>query len=362
MKELLTFDDVLIAPKFSKIKSRADVDLSVDMKGGNIRLPIISANMDTVTGKEMALAMAQNGAIGCLHRFCTPTENAAMLSYATHIGRPPMVSIGLGDAELRRAEILLREPTIGAEIFVIDVAHGAQAEVAKQALELRRIIGRTNNIYVGNFATADSVAHFLEIAGDAIDGVKVGVGPGSACTTRIKTGCGIPQLTAIVEIAKLLENTNLHVIADGGMRTPGDIAKALGAGAHMVMLGGMLAGTDETPGEIVFKNINGVVCPSNLGLPEDETMYPRFKKYRGSASKESYEAQGKDTNHRTAEGESFLVPYKGSVANVLKNIEGGLRSAFTYVGAKNIEEFHQKVEFVRITNSGLRESGAHGKI
>ena len=221
---------------------------------------------------------------------------------------------------------------------------------------------------VGNFASADSVKEFLERSNGSVDAIKVGVGPGSACTTRIKTGVGVPQLSAVMEIAKLLKNTKIQIVADGGMKTPGDIAKALGAGAHLVMLGGMLAGTLESPGEIgeIYIDSNKVSVNSLEGKLEDFLSAPNVKiaskKYRGSASQEAYDAQGKSGSHRTAEGESFLVPYKGSVVNILADIEGGIRSAMTYVGARNLDEFRARCEFVRISHATAKENGAHGKL
>lgn len=346
---MLTFDDVLIAPKFSNVNSRSEVDLSLDIKDHKLTLPVISSNMDTVTGPEMAVAMASYGGIGCLHRFCNVIDNVLLLHKSIHKNIPPMVSVGISPNEMKRAEALMKNSKVTPNIFVIDVAHGAQTSVVEATKQLRSIIGPEKAIYVGNFAGAQSTEMFCSALGNTkIDGLKVGIGPGSACTTRIKTGCGLPQLSSIMEISDLAKGSGLHIIADGGMRTPGDIAKALGAGAHMVMLGGMLAGTDESLGEMT----------EYVGLYDAW----KAKKYRGSASKESYVIQGKDDAHCTAEGESFLVPYKGSVTSVLKDIEGGLRSAFSYVGARNIKEFHEKVEFVRVTGAGAKESGAHGKI
>lgn len=363
MKELFTFDNVLIVPKFSTISSRSEVDISTNPSGlPYMNIPIISANMDTITGHHMALEMQRSGAQACLHRFTSIEENVKMFKHSI-IGDQecrsvPLVSIGLGMDELERAEALI---SVGAYAFVIDVAHAAQMSVVKQADELRTLLGENGSITVGNFATADTVKAFLEHSGDGIvDVVKVGIGPGSACTTRIKTGVGYPQLSAIMEIARLLDKVGISVIADGGMKTPGDIAKALGAGADCVMLGGMLAGTSESPGEVIGEY--ETITHFNKGYPEDiSTFVPTHKKYRGSASKESYEAQGKNASHRTAEGESFLVPYKGPVKNVLQDIEGGLRSALSYVGARNLREFQSKVEFVRISDATLTENKAHGK-
>jgi len=318
--------------------------------------------MDTVTGSRMALHMLVNGGQACLHRFASINDTLDMFAFACHQGRKPMVSIGLGNEELERA-VALR--SAGATHFVIDVAHGAQQAVVDQVRAMRIALGNEIYIMVGNFASADSVKEFLERSYE-VDGIKVGVGPGSACTTRIKTGVGYPQLSAIKEIATLLKNTDIHVIADGGMKTPGDIAKALGAGAHMVMLGGMLSGTEETPGNIVNENGFEPSYSYDPALPEKKyyALAPGeklFKKYRGSASQESYEAQGKTGTHRTSEGESFLVPYKGSVSAVLADIEGGIRSAMTYVGARNLDEFRGRCEFVQISPATAKENGAHGK-
>lgn len=345
MRELLTFDDVLIVPRFSTVQSRKDVDMSLNRVGyPHVSLPVISANMDTITNTQMSQTLINYGAQACLHRFSTIDENVRVFEESCVETKAniesPMVSVGLGSAELSRAEALFNA---GATFFVIDVAHGAQLSVVEQAKNLRELIGFNGSITVGNFATGDSVKTFLEHF-PSVDGFKVGVGPGSACTTRIKTGIGVPQLSAVLDIAATLQRTGIIVIADGGLRTPGDIAKALGAGANLVMLGGMLAGTAEAPGELI----------------NDDGRF--YKKYRGSASKESYEAQGKNGSYITAEGESFLVPYKGSVVDILRDIEGGIRSSMTYVGAKDLNEFRANCDFVRITSAGVKENGSHGKI
>lgn len=361
----ITFDDVLIVPKFSMIESRKDVDLSTGLKLKNgqslkIKLPVISSNMDTVTDVRMANTILRAGAQACLHRFYSVQDNVhALLGGKIDIesGGPatPFVSIGLGSVELERAIAL---KNAGAKIFVIDVAHGAQINVVNQAKELYEIIPDDGAIIVGNFATKESVKTFLEHTGDIISGIKVGIGGGSACTTRLKTGAGYPHLSSIVEISNLLYGTGISVIADGGMKNPGDIAKALGAGANLVMLGGMLAGTDESPGKLVDLDTEQEI----IGYPHEFLFGRLGKKYRGSASKESYQVQGKDASWRTPEGESFLVPYKGSVREVLQDIEGGLRSSFSYVGATDLWDFHRKVEFIEVSSSTVVENQPHGKI
>lgn len=364
MKTLMTFDDSLIAPKFSMVESRKDVDLSTNIRNLKFNLPIISANMDTVTDANFASAMLKNGAQACLHRFGSIQDTVnSFLSSSHGPASSPMVSIGLGASELERAQALF---SVGAHTFVIDVAHGGQISVVNQAKALRELLGPYVNIVVGNFATGESVRTFLEHSGNIVDGIKVGIGPGSACETRIKTGIGVPQLSAIIDISNTLKNTNIVVIADGGMKNPGDVAKSLGAGAHMAMLGGMLAATDESPGEYVNNQGHKLTFLNDGTIKVDEWVtHPNnvkiFKKYRGSASQESYESQGKTAEHRTSEGASFMVPHKGPVKNILQDIEGGLRSSFSYVGARNLKEFHANVEFVKISNAGYIEGTPHGK-
>lgn len=339
MQEYVTFDDVLIKPKMSFIDSRRSVSLRSELLGTSLRLPIFSSNMDTVTGSEMCGAMHTGGGMGVLHRFCSINSNVEM--WKRNGGA---VSVGIGEKELERA-IALNQA--GAKIIFIDVAHGASYGVAAQLKEIKKYTDAF--VVVGNFASADSIQEFLKLTHVSMnvepDAFKIGIGPGSACTTRIKTGIGMPQLSAIMECAKV---SSIPVIADGGMKTAGDIAKAFAAGAKAVMLGGMLAGTDETPGEVIHSSdVDGNLI--------------RFKSYRGSASKESYAVQNKNADWRTDEGEAFTVPYKGSVVSVLKDIEGGLRSSFTYVGAMNLEEFQANADFIKISSSTRHENGAHGK-
>jgi IMP dehydrogenase len=373
MNQLITFQDANIIPKFSTVPSRSLINLAVNRPGfPYVTLPIISANMDTVTGSEMAKSMGAYGATSCLHRFQTIEENVKMLEdsrYGGYLSSLPMVSIGLGMKELERAEALR---DVGAMTFVIDVNHGANIAVVNQAKQLREILGRDFGIIVGNFATGNSIETFLDHASTGIvDGFKVGIGPSGVCSTRIKTGVGIPQLSALMDCRPTVTKHGLTMIADGGMKTAGDVCKAIAAGAHFVMTGGMLAGTHETPGESVWQVNDGSYKPKEYVYPvtvHADTSYldmsceinlPRFKKYSGSASKESYEKQGKVAKHRTTEGETFLVPYKGSVADVLQDIEGGLRGSLSMVGAYTIEEYHKLAEFVVVSQASSFEATAH---
>jgi IMP dehydrogenase len=354
MKKTITFDDVLIEPKFSSLNSRKDVDVSTIVSSEynlSLNLPIVAANMDTVCGELMAATLISLGATGCLHRFWSIEDNVKALTNViqkTEHGVSPWVSVGISDSEKERALALIEA---GAKVVTIDVAHAAQMQVVNFYRWLKQKHPEIC-LVVGNFGTGQSIKDFCYHLGFKIDVVKVGIGPGSACTTRIKTGCGVPQLSAIMDCV----TTDIPIIADGGMRTPGDISKALAAGARMVMLGGMLAGTDETPGEVITR----LTLESTEEVPGDvkHLLTERKKIYRGSASKESYEDQGK--NWSCAEGETFSVPYRGSVVDIIKDIEGGLRSAFTYVGAKNLKDFQSKAEFVKVSPSVVIENGAHG--
>ena len=356
----LTFDDVLIKPKYNTVSSRKDVNLS-SWLGLNLTLPVISANMDTITGPEMAKVMRSAGGVGALHRFSTPEQRLKDFKNLYYKMTDVFVSIGVGDQEFEVATELYKE---GARLFIIDVAHGASQAVVEQ---LKRI--KDNHldafVMVGNFATKSSVVAFIHhcnlINAKKPDAIKVGVGPGSMCTTRIKTGCGVPQLSAINEISHHLSDTSIKVVADGGMKSPGDIAKALAAGADAVMIGGMFAGTEETPGELVYESYHDQIDYSTGKLIGRIGKGAPKKKYRGSASLESYKIQGKDESWRAAEGESVLMEPRGSVLPILNDIEGGLRSAFTYVGAKNMYEFKQNSEFIEVSRNSLVENGSHGK-
>lgn len=342
MKLCLTFNDVLIIPKFSNIKSRKDVNTD----NGYSKLPIISANMDSVTGPEMARAMKQAGGLACLHRFWSVMDNVLALREGIYEGSCPWVSVGVGEQEFCRAEALFEH---GARFFVLDVANGSAQHVVDQYKQLKDSLPNIH-LTVGNFATYDSVVDFSTALGYTPDMIKVGVGPGATCETRVVTGVGIPQLSAILDCGR----ANIPIIADGGCKNSGDIAKALACkNVIMIMSGSLFAGCDETPGEVINRFDSGV---GSIAGP-----ITKYKSYRGSASKESYDIQGKNQEYITAEGAVFEVVCKGAVAKVLQTIEGGLRSSFSYVGARNLKEFQEKAEFIRITSNGLTENFAHGK-
>lgn len=327
------YDDVFICSRYTRHRSRRDFDVSTDVGGLKLQLPVFSANMQDVTGNDMVKAMASAGGMAVLHRFW-PIQNNQEAFEAT--GKKAAVSIGVGDEEFRRAEILYYT---GARYFFVDVAHGAQLQVAEQVSRIREALPDIW-LAVGNFATKQSILQFLmrispEYTPNAI---KVGISNGSACLTRVKTGVGVPQFSSVMECVEV----GLPVIADGGIREEGHVAKALGAGASAVMIGGMLAGCDETPGEIQKR---------------DGHLY---KVYSGSASALRYRTNDKNAKWRTPEGNSNWVRARGPVANVMQEIEAGLRSSFSYSDAANLQEFHENVEFGVQTHHGYIEGTAHG--
>lgn len=331
-----TFDDVLIRPKYSEVESRSLVDLSTTLgKDKNLYLgmPIVSANMKAITGPVMAKKIASLEGLALLHRFCTRQELIAMFnevldedeSYANYVG----ISIGTKEEDLDTANSLIAR---GAKIVCIDVAHGAQKQVVNQHKQLKMRHPHVFTI-VGNFATPDSILRFeMESGYYTPDVYKIGIGPGAACLTRIKTGVGIPQLSAIEWCSRAL--AGISIIADGGCRNPCDVAKAIAAGADAVMLGGMLAGTKE----------------ANDTIRDEDGTYRCY--YYGSAYTDNI------TEFKTSEGAYSRVQYKGPVDLVLDDIKGGIRSAAGYVNALNLSEFKAESEFIQVTGSTLLENSA----
>jgi IMP dehydrogenase len=292
--------------------------------------------MDTITGLAMADAISQFGGLGILHRFMSVEENLAEFK---KLKEPKVVgiSIGIGEQGMERAEALV---TAGAEIICVDVAHGHSKVVNQTVKELRAKFGENVCIIAGNVATYAG-ADYLAAAG--ADAIKVGIGAGSVCTTRMKTGFGVPQLSAIMACSKV----DRTIIADGGVRTPGDAVKSLAAGASMVMLGGMLAGSLETPGEVLERT-----------GPDGKKQ--KFKRFRGMASKEAQEDfMGAMADWKTAEGVSLEVPLRGSAVDVFKDVLGGIRSGLTYCGAREIKDLWRKAQFMEITQSSATEGTPH---
>lgn len=332
----ITFDDVLLVPGYNGIRSRQAVSTDVALGRIELKIPVMSANMDTITGTAMAKSMAQLGGLGILHRFMSIEANVAAYREAREAG-PVGVSIGVSGDSIERAEALV---AAGADILCVDVAHGHSKMVNQTVRHLREKFGDNICIIAGNVATYAG-ADYLTAAG--ADVIKVGIGPGSVCTTRIKTGFGVPQLTAILDCRKV----DRPIIADGGIRTPGDAVKALAAGASCIMLGGMLAGTEETPGQRVEK----------VGHDGKKSY---VKVFRGMASREAQEDyMGAMADWKTAEGISIEVPAKGSVTAVIGDVMGGIRSGMTYCGAKDLRDLQRKAQFMEVSRAGVEEGLPH---
>lgn len=333
----LTFDDVLLMPRHSEMNSRRAPNLESKVsKNFSLKTPIISANMDTVTGSAMAIKMAELGGLGILHRFMTPEEQVQevklMVEKIRPLGLPVAASIGVKEEGMRRADLLA---DAGVDIFTIDIAHGDSVMMLEVLDYVKKKYPKID-VIAGNTAMPDGVKRLIDHGADS---VKVGIGPGSMCTTRIITGCGVPQLTAVAMCVDEARKHGVPVIADGGIKTSGDIVKAFAAGAQTVMLGSMLSGCLETPGEIEGGR----------------------KRYRGMASKDAQVSwRGELPKGMAAEGEARWVPCKGSVENIVHELCGGIRSGMTYLNANNIADININARFMEMTASGMMESKPHG--
>jgi IMP dehydrogenase len=474
----LTYDDVLLVPKYSDITSRKNVDTTSRLTSEiTLKIPIVSSNMDTVTESAMAIAMARLGGIGIVHRFLSIKEEVREVMkvkrYEGYMIESPITilqnqsvaeakamleSFGIGgiivvdedkrvkgivtrrdvefedddnrsvkDVMTPRSKLIVANSSlsmneakeilkknkieklpivdekdrlkalitakdiqkmklfpnaskdekgrlrVGAavgvkgdflerakslaesscDVIVVDVAHGHSSQAIEAVRRIKRDYGDKVQIIAGNVATAEGVTDLVKAGAD---GVKVGVGPGSICTTRIVTGFGVPQLTAVMECAKAASDYDIPIIADGGIRFPGDITKAIAAGASTVMIGGLFAGTEESPGPVVLRN--GVRYKLTRGMASLSAALDR--KLRESDKNDEVEKLLEDTAEETVpEGVEGLIPYKGRVEEVVRQLVGGLRSGMSYCGAHNIKELRQKAEFIRMTSSGFRESLPH---
>jgi len=334
IKEALAFEDVLLSPKFSSIKSRSQINLgSAFNDRHDLKLPIISAPMDTVSESEMAIAMSKAGGMAVLHRYNSIEEQCGLVSKSLESdGCLVGAAVGVSGDYMERSMELYKT---GCRLFCIDIAHGHHILMMDALQSLRKTFGSEVTIMAGNVATLHA---FDDLAKWGADAIRVGIGGGSICSTRIKTGHGVPTLQSIIDCSQ--SSTDAKLIADGGIRTSGDIVKALGAGADFVMLGSLLAGTSESPGR-VFRDGSGAMR----------------KVYRGMASKE---AQIDWRGHTASvEGVTSSVPMKGPVGLILKDLERGIRSGFSYSGARTLAEFQTYATFVKQTTAGATESSTH---
>jgi len=354
MRNYLTYDDIQLVPQYSEIPSRTQINLKtlVSRRYGILN-PIVASPMDTVCELEMAYKIFLLGGVGCIHRFNTIQEQSKIIKelyhriYSEDWGNqfeswgvmidnwhseiphvPIMASIGVSESDKDRAKSLIDS---GCNILLIDVAHGHHKNVEKMLKWCKQNLDDKVDIIAGNIATKEA-AQELESWG--ADGLRVGIGGGSLCTTRVKTGFGVPNVSCLEDIVSV---SKTPVMADGGIRSSGDISKALAIGASSVMLGSLIAGTDEAPGQIV---------ETNKGL---------YKRYRGSASLETKVTHGQQT--RNVEGESTTIPYKGGVKFIVNGLLDGIKSALSYGGAKTLEHFNPP--YVKVTNSGINEAKPH---
>lgn len=334
-----TFDDVLLVPCRSSVASRTHVSVETKLtRNHGLKLPIVAANMDTVSETEMCLAMNEIGATAILHRFMTIEEQVRQLKlvaakYSENQSGALAASIGVNQDWLERARAMVNA---GAQILTVDIAHGHSESMIDVVKTLKREFKRVD-VIAGNIATPQAAEELIAAGADAL---KVGIGPGSMCTTRIITGVGMPQLTAVAICANVARKHGVPVIADGGIRNSGDAVKCLAAGASVIMMGSVLAGCLETPGELV----NGK------------------KVYRGMASRSAQTSWrgGQLPEGMAPEGESTLVACKGPVREIVHEFVGGIRSGMSYLNSRTIADIPEFAQFVEVSPNCLRENVAHG--
>ncbi len=334
----LSFDDVLLTPKFSDIKTRKSISIESCMGISTFDIPVISSPMDTVTEDAMVNEMEKLGGLGILHRYNTVEEQVRIASLFKNPAKSA-VAIGVTGDFLERAEALYG---VGVRILCLDVAHGHHENVKNALTELKSLFSENVHLMAGNVATLEA---FNDLSDWGADSIRVGVGGGSICSTRIQTGHGIPTLQSVIDCSRSDKDT--IIIADGGIKNSGDACKALAAGADFVMLGSMLSGTDETPGDFIDKRTIG-----SAGVSHD-----KFKVYRGMASKEAQESWR--SSFSSVEGISTVVKARGPVSDIVTALCWGIKSGLSYSGANNLSEFRAKSTFIRQTNAGMKESSTH---
>lgn len=332
----LCFDDILMVPQYSEINSRRDIKLEMDLSSDCIlSLPVIASPMDTVCESEMAITMAKNGGLGIIHRFMPFEKQLLEVSKASQGGLAVGAAIGAkGEIEYEATRLA----SAGASLILVDTANGHSKYAVDAVKRIKDTLLDLVHVMAGNVSTPEGYVRLVEAGANS---VRVGIGGGSVCTTRIMSGHGVPTLASVMEIKKAKWSLGLDagIIADGGIKNTGDMVKAFAAGADAVMLGSMLAGTDEAPGSVLASE-NGM-----------------FKEFRGMASKEANE--GKDIP--IAEGISTVVPYKGSVINVLNDIRGGLGSGCSYSGVENLADLYENSMYIRVTELSHKESMPHAR-
>lgn len=342
IKLALSYDDVLLVPQCSDIKSRSEIDLSTQITPHvKLNIPLISINMTDVTGVEMAIALGKLGGIGFLPRFVRAEVQADMVKEIKKKNIKVGAAVGCRDGYLERAEMLVKA---GADIITLDVAHGGMIQAVEATKILKNKYGKSVDIISGVVGTYETACALFKAGADS---VRVGVGPGTICITRLQTGVGVPQITAVMEASRAAIKFGKTILCDGGTKNSGDIVKGLAAGASAVLIGSQFAGHDECPGKLVIKN----------GI--------KYKEYNASTSFAEKTNHKKILDHLSndyaihIEGVESFVPYKGPVKDSVELWTANIRSGFSYCNARNIKELWQKAEFIRISPQGLRENGAH---
>jgi IMP dehydrogenase len=340
IKEALTFDDVTLAPKYSEILP-SEVNTGVKLtKYLKLKIPLLSSAMDTVTESKMAIAIAKAGGIGVIHRNLNIKEQIREIKKV----KKKKLLVGAGPNEFIRAKALLDE---GVDLIVVDTAHGHTKKVAEIIRFIKRIKNKKIALCGGNIATPEAAKFLIKLG---VDIIKIGIGPGSICTTRLVAGIGVPQLSAILSVRSGIKNKNIKIISDGGIKYSGDLAKAFAAGADAVMIGSLFAGTDEAPGKLIKKN--GKLFKSFRGMGSVGAMN------KGSADR-YFQSKQKDTSKYVPEGVEGFAKYKGDVGSILYKLIGGLKSSMGYLGSKDILKLRNKPNFVKITKAGFYESMVH---
>jgi len=335
----LSYGDALLVPQRSPVDSRSDVDLSTQLTPEiELETPLLSAPMDTVTEAETAIALSEAGGFGTIHRFMTVDEQVEAVERVVAAGERCGAAVGIAEDTIARAEAVLEA---GASLVMVDVAHGHLERTLDAVSELRDAFPNAE-IVAGNVATKQGVRDLADAGADA---VKVGIGPGSHCTTRRVAGAGVPQLTAVDDCSDAAEPLGVPIIADGGIQTSGDAVKALMAGADTVMMGSLFAGTEEAPTDVV---------------EVDGTRYKRSRGMATTAANENRSDKDADTAAPDAdEGVEALTEYKGPLADVAAEFTAGMRSGLSYVGGHTIEKARERAEFIRVAPSAKDREGAH---
>ena len=344
IKEALTFDDVTLAPKYSEILP-SEVDTSINLtKNLKLKIPLLSSAMDTVTESNMAIAIAKAGGIGVIHRNLDVKKQILEIKKVKKHKLLVGAAVGASITEFDRAKAILKEDV---DLIVVDTAHGHTKKVGEIVKYIKKIKGNNVALCAGNIATPEAAKFLIKLG---VDIIKVGIGPGSICTTRLVAGIGVPQLSAILSVRNAFKKRNVKIISDGGIKYSGDLAKAFAAGADAVMIGSLFAGTDETPGRLI--KIRGKLFKSFRGMGSVGAMN------KGSADR-YFQTKQKDISKYVPEGVDGFVKYKGDVGSIIFKLIGGLKSSMGYLGSKEIVKLRNKPQFVKITKAGFYESMVH---